>query len=280
MSRQPSRVVRVAQLMGTVVSVHAIIADPERGIEARVDTDARAVFDQLAEIERVFSTYRADSDICRLRDGTLLLADADSRISEVRLACASAAAATGGLFSAEWRGWFDPTGYVKGWAVEQAFEDHLAGLLEEPGMLAIGINAGGDMQLATAVSADWVWNIGVANPLRAGELMATIELRDGAVATSGTAERGMHLYNPNTGESVSGTLSATVIAPRLRDADTWATAAAIAGADDLSWIADAPHTSGLIVGPDGGSRRWTAGVEIGDALLDPWQPKQKDASLR
>ena len=47
-----------------------------------------------------------------------------------------------------WQGAFDPTGYVKGWAVENAARRHLAPLLADA--TAVGINAGGDMQLFTA----------------------------------------------------------------------------------------------------------------------------------
>ena len=48
----------------------------------------------------------------------------------------------------------------------------------------------------------------------------------------------------------------------LATADVWATAAVVAGAEDLSWIRGAPVASGLIVSSDGGVRRFTNGVEL------------------
>lgn len=252
------RWVRVRDLMGTVVSAHLIVEEGTASCERAFD----AAFAQIGELERVFSPFLPDSDISRIRDGALSIADADPRVAQVRTACAGAQEATGGRFSADWLGWFDPTGYVKGWAVELAFDAQLRSLLDEPGVVAVGLNAGGDMQLATAPGADWEWRVGIAHPAKQGELLATVTLADGAVATSGTAERGAHLVDPRTGEVASGTLSATVVADHLTDADVWATAAAVAGVDDLSWIAAAPHTRGLILGRADTVRRWAGGAEL------------------
>lgn len=257
-----SRLSRTAEIMGTVVSVHAIAAgsaDPQA--EARVAAAADAAFEDLRDAERVFSTFRPDSEISRLRDGSLDAALADPRIEEVRRACLRAETETSHRFSAAWRGWFDPTGYVKGWAAAGAFDRHLRSLLDEPAIAAVGINAGGDMQLATAASADWEWRVGIADPLRPGALLATVQLRNGAVATSGSAERGAHILDPRTGLAAHGAVSATVVAERLVDADVWATAAVVAGIEDLGWIGAAAHTRGVIVGADGRTRRWASGVE-------------------
>ena len=60
------------------------------------------------------------------------------------------------------------------------------------------------MQLGTAAGSDWVWRIGIADPHRAGEVLAIIDVVDGAVATSGTAERGVHILDPRSGEPATG----------------------------------------------------------------------------
>jgi thiamine biosynthesis lipoprotein len=51
-----------------------------------------------------------------------------------------------------------------------------------------------------------------------------VELCHGGVATSGTAARGAHLYDPATGSFVQRTGSVTVVGPSLMWADVWATA--------------------------------------------------------
>ncbi|QIM16297.1 FAD:protein FMN transferase [Leucobacter insecticola] len=251
-----------AEIMGTMVSVQVIGAD-------QADPDVSAAisdcFAQLRDVDRVFSPYRADSDVCRIQRGELDIVSADPRMAEVVDACARAEVQTRGRFSANWRGTFDPTGYVKGWAVEQAQRLCLLPLLETGKAIAVALNAGGDMQLSTAADASWEWRIGIADPRRAGHLVSTLEIRNGAIATSGPAERGTHIVDPRTGGSARGVASATVVARSLADADVWATAAVVAGMQDLSWLQAAGQTNGLIVGDDGSFRRWAHGVELTQA---------------
>ncbi|MFD4959095.1 FAD:protein FMN transferase [Microbacterium sp. NPDC058389] len=266
MTRAPRRHVEVAQIMGTAVSVHAV-GDPDRAVFERATA---ACFDELREADRVFSPYRDDSDILRIARGELAMRDASPWVAEVAEACAQAESDTGGLFTAWWSGVFDPTGYVKGWAVERAARRHLAPLADSPGVIAAGINAGGDLQLFTAPGADWTWNVAVVDPADRSRVLATVPVRDGAVATSGTAERGTHLVDPRSGHpAVGGVASATVVAAGLAHADVWATAAVVAGFDDLGWIPRAGPTAGILVAGDGRVRRWLDGVEI-EAVAATW----------
>ena len=254
------RRVWVEPIMGTVVSVHAY------GTTAFVDAQDTAAsvaraFDELREADRVFSTYREDSEISRVRRGDITLEDAHPLVTEVAAACLAAEQRSGGRFSATWRGWFDPTGYVKGWAVERAARMYLLPLLTAPGATAIGINAGGDMRVGTAPGSDWAWHIGIADPHQAGEILAIMDVVDGAVATSGTAERGAHIVDPRSGEPAIGVRSATVVADSLAEADVWSTVAIVAG-DDLSWVSAANSRSGLTVSDTGRIRRWTGTTEV------------------
>ncbi|MCZ4300001.1 MULTISPECIES: FAD:protein FMN transferase [Microbacterium] len=249
----------VEEIMGIPMSIHLI--GPEETTNAGADRAVRACFDELREIDRVFSTYRADSDISRIRRGELAIADADGRVALVADACDLAEQETGGLFSARWRGWFDPTGYVKGWAVEAAARRHLEPLLGVA--TAVGINAGGDLQLFTAEGADWRWPVGIADPHHRGEMIAVVDVSNGAVATSGTAERGLHILDPRTGRPATGTASATIVADGLTQADVWATAAVVAGPADRSWIAAAGSRTGIIVDDDRRVTRW-----LGSTMVD------------
>lgn len=259
-ARRPPRHVWVEDIMGMPVSVHVRSrgARPADGVEAAV----RACFDELHDIDRVFSPYRADSDLSRIGRHELTVADADARLAAVESACREAESETRGLFCAYGSGGFDPTGFVKGWAVERAARSHLARLVDDD--IAVGINAGGDMQLFTASDAEWQWNVGVADPHRPGAALATIAIRNGAIATSGTAERGAHIIDPRTGRPASGVASATVVSDGLTDADVWATAAVVAGFDDRSWVAHAGTRTGMVVADDGRVVRWlgTTGVDV------------------
>lgn len=256
-----AKTVWVEEIMGIPMSVHLISAgDPDPDRAERADQSVRACFDELHEIDRVFSPYRRDSDISRIRRGELALADADARVAVVWTACEQAEQETGGMFSAQWRGWFDPTGWVKGWAVEEASRRHLAPLLASA--VAVGINAGGDLQLFTAAGTDRRWQVGIADPRARGRMIATLEIADGAVATSGTAERGHHIIDPRTGAPAVGVASATIVCDGLAHADLWATAAVVAGSADHAWIDSARTRTGIIVDDEGAVTRWLGSTKI------------------
>ena len=123
-----ARSVRVDEIMGMPISIHVL--NESGTLSPTAERAVEACFAELRDIDRVFSTYRDDSDICRIARGELDFAHADPRVADVEAACRAAAIETGGLFSAAWHGTFDPTGYVKGWSVENAARRHLAPLLE------------------------------------------------------------------------------------------------------------------------------------------------------
>ena len=101
------------------------------------------VFDHLRDIDARFSTYRDDSEISRLARGELELEACSPDVRHVLAACDHLAVTTGGAFDARHHradGRLDPSGYVKGWAVEEA-----AWLLDDAGATDYVINAGGDI---------------------------------------------------------------------------------------------------------------------------------------
>lgn len=242
----------VAQIMGLPVSIHL------RGPHARGLTAAAAVeraFDALRADDAMFSTWKPDSPVSRIRDGRDQLSDAHPRIRHVAALCELAAHRTGGAFCAwlpgpDSRPRFDPTGLVKGWAVEQAL-DGLVRRLDELGDHDVLINAGGDLAVhcRRADTPDWV--IAVEDPRDQRRTLQRLELRTGAVATSGTAARGQHITDPGTGAPATELLSATVVGPSLTWADVYATAAFVLGQRGLGWLATRQGHAGILIGHDG-----------------------------
>ena len=142
--------------------------------------------------------------------------------------CDHLAATSGGAFDARTAGVggrLDPSGYVKGWAVEEA-----AWLLDDAGADDYLLNAGGDLIARGEASPGRPWRIGIRHPDQADRLATVLEVRDRAVATSGTYERGDHLVDPRTGDRATGLRSLTVVGPRLGFVDAYATAAFVMGA--------------------------------------------------
>ncbi len=253
----------VAQIMGLPISIHV------RGPGVRtpaVEAAVERAFAALRFDEEVFSPWQPDSDISRIQRGELSLAAAHPRVREVARLCEQATALTGGAFSAQLPGpdgrtVFNPTGLVKGWAVQRAFET----LLAEPALHHHDamINAGGDIAVQCQRTDTPDWTIAIEDPRDRHHLLRTLPLRSGAVATSGTAARGRHIIDPATGlPAADELLSATVIGPSLTWADVYATAAYVRGRRALAWLATIPQHVGLLVTAEG--TVLTAGANASD----------------
>jgi thiamine biosynthesis lipoprotein len=219
----------------------------------------------LHHVDSVFSTYRPDSDICRLQREELSLDAADPEVSVVLDLCAQVQAETGQHFSAVVDGRIDPTGLVKGWAIERA-----SALLSRRGARNHAVNGGGDMQLVGEAASGRPWRVGITHPADRHRVFAVVEGRDIAVATSGTSERGQHIVDPFRGTAPTALLSATVVGPSLTRADAYATAAFVMGHAATTWLDRVVGYEGLLVAADGASCE-SAGWR-GYATAAPAQP--------
>jgi FAD:protein FMN transferase len=205
----------------------------------------------LREVDRVFSTYRADSYISRLGRGEIDVEDCPPEVAEVLDLGAAAERESGGAFSIQLPGpdgrvVLDPSGVVKGWAVERAAEP-----LRRLADTDFCLSAGGDMTCRTLAAESPPWRIGIEDPADPGRILAVVPVFTGAVATSGTAHRGQHLLDARTGRPPVGVASVTVVAGSLTWADIDATAAYAHGAEAAHWLEARPGRSGLIVWDDG-----------------------------
>jgi thiamine biosynthesis lipoprotein ApbE len=223
----PARRAWVEQVMGMPVSIH-LRGNGVDGPDAR-----RAVeqaFEVLREMDSIFSTYREDSDLMRLRRGQVEMAQCDPLVEQALRLGQQAETATKGAFTtllptAHGDLAFDPTGLVKGWAVDRA-----SAPLRQLAGVSFCVNAGGDLligahhDLPISGPGAILWRVGIEDPLDRRRIASTLTLSRGAVATSGTAARGAHLFDPAKGELVSSPGSVTVTGPALVWADIWATA--------------------------------------------------------
>jgi thiamine biosynthesis lipoprotein len=183
-----------------------------------------AAFAWLEHVDALFSTYRPASEIRRIDAGTLDPGRANELVREVLARCEELADATGGAFDARAGGALDPSGYVKGWALQRAAE------LVDADELCL--DGGGDLVLRGGP-----WRVGIRHPLQRDRLCSVLDVTDGAVATSATYERGEHILDPRSGRPPRGVLSVTVTGPELATADACATAAFALGAGGPAWTA-------------------------------------------
>jgi thiamine biosynthesis lipoprotein len=243
------------EVMGTVVSFTVVsAADAPEAASA-----LRAAAELLSEVDRRFSIWDPWSPMSRLRRGAVTLADmaaADgAAIGAVLDRCRELVEQSDGWFD-PWAvpGGVDPTGFVKGWAVQLA-----ADVLAEAGVVAL-VNGGGDIATSGVPADGEGWRVGIRHPWRSDGLAAIVALDppQATVATSGAYERGRHLVDPRTGQRTRGAVaSATVVGADLGATDAFATAAAVGGRDAVAAIT--ARTTGYelyLIDHDGGEW-WT-----------------------
>jgi thiamine biosynthesis lipoprotein len=211
---------RTEHIMGTAVTIEVRDAHvPNVALEA--------AFARLRWVDALFSTYRADSEISALNAGRLALRDAHPAVRAVLARGEALRLATRGAFDmgAPRPGEIEPSGLVKGWAVDLA-----VARLRRAGVRALCIEAGGDIRVAGGP-----WRIGIRHPHRHDRVAGVLVLHAGAVATSGAYERGAHIVDPVTGHAARGLHSATVVARTLAHADAYATAIFAMGRRGPAW---------------------------------------------
>jgi thiamine biosynthesis lipoprotein len=235
--RLPQR--HVEHCMGTAFSFD--IRPP--GVDHRM---LGSVISWLHWVNATFSTYQPDSQISRLARAEIALSDCAPEIREILDRCAELEAETGGYFCARASGFLDPSGLVKGWAIQRASE-----MLSAAGSRNHCVNGGGDVQCTGHPEPNCPWRIGIAHPHRPNDLVGIAAGSRLAVATSGSTERGTHIIDPHTRTRPTALASVTLIGRDLATTDAYATAAFAMSREAPSWIETLDHLRGLVVFADG-----------------------------
>lgn len=216
----------VFDTMGTVVSVTTA-----RPLPAEV---ADGVREEFSSRDELFSLYRPGSQGARLARRELRLRDADPQIRDAYWLSHDWEMATDGAFTATRPdGTTDLAGVVKALAIEGAGR-----VLDDAGIADWCLNAGGDVLVrGVDPSREFPWVAGIVDPIDRMKLVSQATCRPGrrAVATSGTAERGEHVWRLDPGTSSAGTAftQVTVVADEIITADVLATAILAGGSPTL-----------------------------------------------
>lgn len=258
----PPRTVRVERLMGTVITV-----DVRDKASSAVDRAIDSVLDDLRASEQLFSPWLPDSEISRIGDGRLDEREASPDVRFVLSVCDHLSAISGGTFDARRHradGRLDPSGFVKGWAAEEAVHR-----LDDAGLRDYAINAGGDILVRgdAEPGSGRGWRVGIRDPEDPKLVVRVLRVRGLAVATSGLYERGAHISDPRVQRAAPSAhrlspalASLTVVGPSLGWADAYATAGFVMDDRAIAWIEARAGYGALAVTADR-NLAWTARLD-------------------
>jgi FAD:protein FMN transferase len=133
-------------------------------------------------------------------------------------------------------------GCVKEYAV-----DSVASQLRQVGVGSALVDLAGDMAAIGAPVGENAWTIGIRNPADKESALASVDLADSCLASSGDYERCIeldgrrygHILNPKSGWPVEGLVAVSVLAPQCLVAGSSATMAMLQPQQDaLEWLGD------------------------------------------
>ncbi len=153
----------------------------------------------------------------------------------------------------------------KGYAVDKAMQ-----ALKSSGIQHALINAGGDLKALGSRADGKPWKIGLQHPRKPEQMIASFELTNKAVATSGDYQRYFmlgdtryhHILNPTTGMPARGMISATIIADNVMDADALATAVFVMGQENGLALIDSLEGVECMIVSDSGTIRFSENFKI------------------
>lgn len=204
----------------------------------------KTVRDYFQYVDEKYSPYKSDSEVSKINNG-LKPGQWSREMKTVWELCQDTKKQTKGYFDAMHQGKFDPSGLVKGWAIQNA-----ARLLRKLGFKNFYLEAGGDIQVDGKNEQGRPWSIGIRNPFNRHQNVKVVNLTNKGIATSGTAVRGQHIYNPHEQGRLSDVASISVIGPNIYEADRFATAAFAMGRRGIEFIESLPGFEAYMITAD------------------------------
>lgn len=226
-------------IMGMPVMVEIVGADMSA---------LETVFEYLSAVDARFSTYKSDSEISRINRGDIQESEYSADMKEVFALAEKTHQESDGFFSIQRPdGLIDPSGLVKGWAIQKAAE-----LVDGMGYQHYFLDVGGDLQSRGLDENGLPWTVGIRSPFVTTDIVKVLRPHGQGVATSGSYLRGQHIYNPHSPQkTIDDVVSLTVVGPNVYEADRFATAAFAMGRDGILFIEQLPGFEGYLIDREG-----------------------------
>ena len=224
-------------IMGMPVTIDVV----DRNV---TNEDISEIFSYLYYIDEKFSTYKKNSEISRINRGELKVKDYSSDMKKILELCKITKKETNGYFDININGVIDPSGIVKGYAINEAYK-----ILKNKGYNNFYVEIAGDIEIS-GKNNNKNWKVGIQNPYNPKEIIKIVALTNKGIATSGNYIRGAHIYNPKNKKPAQEIASITVIGPNVYDADRFATAAFAMGEKGIEFISFLKGFEGYMIKKD------------------------------
>ena len=224
-----------------IMGMPVILQLPDKTPQRLIDD----VFGRLVEIDQRYSTYISTSEVSKIRGGDIDISKASEELLGILDLAEFAKKQTNGYFDVFHEGEFDPSGIVKGWAIAQA-----AAILDRAEIDDFLFEIAGDMRSSGYFELGLPWKVGIRAPFEPSKIVKVLSISGACIATSGTSERGQHIYDPLHGGSIEDILSISVVGPDIMWADIYATAAFAMGRSGIEWLEKVPDYDGFAILPD------------------------------
>jgi len=211
-----------------------------------LEGDIEKVFEYFRDVDEKYSPFKSTSEVGKLNRGEKV----SGEMKDILRQAEDLKVETDGYFDIKRPdGRIDPSGIIKGWAIKNA-----ADILRRLGYKRFYVDAGGDAEI---VGGPWKW--GIRNPFNKTEIVKILKLSNCGIATSGTYERGQHIYNPIAQRSdpitkrteITDIVSMTVIGLNVFEADKFSTPAFAMGKEGINFIEQRSGLEGYMIDKDG-----------------------------
>ncbi|WP_125591085.1 FAD:protein FMN transferase [Companilactobacillus jidongensis] len=211
--------------MNTTFNIVLATTNPDESIQHILDDTKHHIEMDLHEIDDDFSIEKKDSMVSKFQKG-----DQDPLINSepfqlVYDKTIIAEQMTQHYYSAYFNGKYDPTGIIKGWAMERLFDSYLKPLLSIDDIEGVSFKSGENIKLATRRNSDYRWSVNINKP-NTDTNLSSYYLQNGAIATVNNLN-----FEKVPRSRASEMEQVTILSGDLTDSVVWANAGISAGTE-------------------------------------------------
>ncbi|WP_125762771.1 FAD:protein FMN transferase [Companilactobacillus hulinensis] len=228
--------------MNTTFNIVIATTEPDDSIQQSLDDAKRHIEINLHQIDDDFSIEKKDLLVSKFQNGDqgpLIKSEIFQLVYDKTI---GAEQMTHHYFSAYFNGKYDPTGLVKGWAMEEAFDAYLKPLLNRLDIEGVSLRSRDDVKVATRRGSDHRWSVNIANPDDKNKILTTYYIQNCSVSTVNNLN-----FERVPRSQVGRMEQVTILSDDMTDSVVWANAGISAGTEKFPELINSDCLTGMLV---------------------------------